>query len=1449
MKTAETKSTHSQQHNSTNTQQPFFNKEQEGAFFSEQSSEYKPFFPGADTSSFIQPKYASGDKPFFQPATVPLIQAKCAACEAEEGEQQKEQSAAETLNVQRIPAFDSEADENVQRQPIPGSIPLMVRRMPAFESEADDNVQTEPLIQRQTETETEPGEDNSIETDLQLKLASNAVDPPEDVGESSENGLPFTQAKLTIGKPNDRYEQEADAVADRVVAMPNKVSNLTPDLQAKPLSKTITKLAQRQVGSVQPKRLQRLSKVQKQGDGRLKASSDVASRLNSSQGRGSNLDENTQSEMESNFGADFGNVRVHTGSEAAQLSQDLGAKAFTHGSDIYFNQGQYNPNSSEGKHLLAHELTHTVQQGQAVQRDAETPPSEQSDKTPPTIQKTPVAVGNEPTVSSEVVDVSSKLFKPSEKVKGEIEAQRGKGLDVRTKIKGVTAEGRVKVRLDRQGNYVSIGKGSMPLLNDWTKQLGGMYVNYGVKNNEITKGYTSLKPKGENTNDWLKAIKKNTAALGGLGLKVGSLPNPVNKLENGKVILGAKDLNVEVGGFVDAKFNLLLENTKKPTIDATANINVKGLAKGVLKLDNTKEQLTGEVKLGIDLKAFSGEATVKYKKDGTVDIGGKAAYNANKLSGEIEFVATDLETANRFAKDAIAAAGGKEKVQDAPPPAPVPAAKQGSKQRALAATGQLGFNLTTWFAGTVNVVVDARGNVTAIGRINPPAEIELFPQRNWEKEIITLEARAYYGVPLVGNLNVFANIGLYALAKLGPAKIYNIEVLGTYSTDPDIQRSIQISGSLNISAYAGLRLRAEGGAGIELLAHDLRFGVGLNADVGVKAYADARPTIGYRDPGVFFFSGTLEMVAMPMLGLGGDFFIELDSPWFSPAPDEKWTWPLFSKEWPLSDPIGLNAVLKDYELGSGKVPEVEFKKPEFDPSKFMTNMVDDKLPSKSGGKAKGQSTFKEDASAPKPVVAPKKPAPKQTGTKPSRKGSQPPLGKSAKPDPKAAKAEKSMKLLADASKKTASLKAKAPFTKTDLTKELTKIKGQVRGVDFSVKPKDEKWAITPKAGGKTGRKFELGKKGSVTDGKFTEKDRKLGLAAFEKEEKKYLKRNTISKKNAQKVAKVVKRKHPVFKSINVINGKDSWDYNYIFRAKEDTDSKKDPLEIVRDRYPDSPITPQQLADIFVNECKLTSKQTRANYVNSWLESGDIYSNRTHSRDRSQQYSILEENLPPRNATQTGSQKTNDAKLKDYQTILTNADVPKAQWPTNPPRATDAALKTYRDQLRIKVVAKFPKDIKGLNRKVLKNIKHPYIRIKGDIFELWLSENVKGIEYPRSIAFLLDNPDDNAKYADLTYDGNVLVEAKAYNSTNRPTGKLLTQMRNYFTLLEGGGEALVTKHAGAAPEPVKFEKIRYNFTTSEAKNLWKPILEQELGSRLESAQGPDDFELNDDSAAE
>jgi hypothetical protein len=86
--------------------------------------------------------------------------------------------------------------------------------------------------------------------------------------------------------------------------------------------------------------------------------------------------------MEPRFGADFSNVRVHHDGEAAGLNNRLGAKAFTYQNHIFFSRGQYQPGTSDGKQLLAHELTHTIQQGHAVQRSPETAPVSAAPATP-----------------------------------------------------------------------------------------------------------------------------------------------------------------------------------------------------------------------------------------------------------------------------------------------------------------------------------------------------------------------------------------------------------------------------------------------------------------------------------------------------------------------------------------------------------------------------------------------------------------------------------------------------------------------------------------------------------------------------------------------------------------------------------------------------------------------------------------------------------------------------------------------------------------------------------------------------------------------------------------------------------------------------------------------------------------------------------------------------------
>ncbi|MBC7774458.1 MAG: DUF4157 domain-containing protein, partial [Phycisphaerae bacterium] len=306
---------------------------------------------------------------------------------------------------------------------------------------------------------------------------------------------PFFQAKLTVNEPGDKYEVEADAVAEKVV---NKPGNAVGSIQAAPptISRVQREMAgpeekeeplqrmgdsekeeetpvqrmsehpqkeeeepvqrmtdQPQEEEVQKKEMEEEEPIQRKAASTeeekkpqdapkkmievaaakkpaiapaaapaIKGSAPIAivqqpinnkeeevqaksngtsstpsasftQQLNTSKGSGSPLPDNTRSVMESGIGADFSKVRVHTDGQASSMSRDINAKAFTHGSDVYFNSGQYNPATSSGQQLLAHELTHTVQQGASeriqpkqVEEKEETPPIQSKEETTPEIQ-------------------------------------------------------------------------------------------------------------------------------------------------------------------------------------------------------------------------------------------------------------------------------------------------------------------------------------------------------------------------------------------------------------------------------------------------------------------------------------------------------------------------------------------------------------------------------------------------------------------------------------------------------------------------------------------------------------------------------------------------------------------------------------------------------------------------------------------------------------------------------------------------------------------------------------------------------------------------------------------------------------------------------------------------------------------------------------------------------
>lgn len=236
----------------------------------------------------------------------------------------------------------------------------------------------EDRLQRQEEREEEssgPGP-----TPVQMKCACH-------------DGDLKLQPKLTIGKPGDRYEQEADSMADAVMrtAAPGALTDAPrgPLLQRLQVTPVTASLLQRDAAETcnmkdepreegeeneeneetedleseppQPSQPEKtVSPKREAGD--VSPPANLESRIDASRGGGSALPASTREFMESRFDTDFSGVRVHTGAASEQLNRDVRSLAFTSGTDIYFGSGQYRPDTDSGQHLLAHELTHVVQQ-------------------------------------------------------------------------------------------------------------------------------------------------------------------------------------------------------------------------------------------------------------------------------------------------------------------------------------------------------------------------------------------------------------------------------------------------------------------------------------------------------------------------------------------------------------------------------------------------------------------------------------------------------------------------------------------------------------------------------------------------------------------------------------------------------------------------------------------------------------------------------------------------------------------------------------------------------------------------------------------------------------------------------------------------------------------------------------------------------------------------------
>ncbi len=702
---------------------------------------------------------------------------------------------------------------------------------------------------------------------------------------------------------------------------------------------------------------------------------------------GEPLAEQERAFFEPRLGLGLERVRVHDDAGANANAQSLAARAFTVDQHIFFRAGEYRPESQGGRLLLAHELVHVAQQrggadnGLVARKPAK--PEKNREYAPEKLDlkgQTKLKLGQANEAYFESRKQAWVKVKFGELADGEVEVQRKKGKDK-----------------DDQDSY-SLKKQSIKLTHPFFARIGEVapelqpVLVLQTKDEEL-EGFVGLQLQLQeqlpSMNDLDDKLKTLPALFGLKGFDLGALQRFENKLEQGKLLVGLTGLAASLGTVLAGSLDLFLKDGIVE-FKASVSVHASGLAEGKFDLERSAQtglvtgaadvnltlprNITGTVHVGWDGRAFDGKGEVGYKGE--------------KFSGKITLYVMDEDKAKQL--DAEKKAANNPEAGKLQPPEQAPAAAKSQKKPkppkyVVFGDGALDFAFTPWLTGTAQVIVDYKGDLTVIGEIKPQAEIELFAEKAWDKELFKIEARASYGLPVVGNIFVFANIGMSAFARLGPGKFYKIAVKGTYSTDPAKANDFSIEGTLNISAAAGLKLRAEGGAGLEILDHDLKAGVGVNGIAGIKGYVEATPIIGYREvakegedkKGEFFLRGELEIAAQPFLGLSGDVFIEVDSPWWSPLPDDKWTWPLGSKEWPVGGSFGIGATT-EYVFGSGKAPELSFHPVEFSGDKFMSDVYSDKTQNKGAEGKDKQGSWKEknDKKAEPPPKKKEEPPPK-----------------------------------------------------------------------------------------------------------------------------------------------------------------------------------------------------------------------------------------------------------------------------------------------------------------------------------------------------------------------------------------------------------------------------------------------------------------------------------------
>ncbi len=211
----------------------------------------------------------------------------------------------------------------------------------------------------------------SIKHDCPLSITSPSRCP---FGGACHTCPPKLQTKLTIGEPGDKYEQEAGRIADTIMRMSGLTNSPVAGRDGQNLVQRLCTECTAEISTTaENEEDEQGIVIQAQSVHSESAQSDAVDMVGfkALNGGGEPLKASTRSFFEPRFGYDFRNVLVHSDASADRLARSVNARAFTYGHHIVFRAGEYEQETSTGRHLLAHELTHTIQQSASPSVDSD----------------------------------------------------------------------------------------------------------------------------------------------------------------------------------------------------------------------------------------------------------------------------------------------------------------------------------------------------------------------------------------------------------------------------------------------------------------------------------------------------------------------------------------------------------------------------------------------------------------------------------------------------------------------------------------------------------------------------------------------------------------------------------------------------------------------------------------------------------------------------------------------------------------------------------------------------------------------------------------------------------------------------------------------------------------------------------------------------------------------